>query len=136
MSKVKVGYIREAEDTCDIIQRIILGIKRYFNIINIEEKEGKKIYYLPIYKNTNISKYRIKKLSDKLDILLEKDGVSNIAISKYLESVGNLKIYLYCKNINILDGRYLFKCLIFDCIKYVLNRKKEKMELRRSFIIN
>lgn len=133
---MKVVYIRETEDTCDIIQRIILGMKKFFNIINIEEKEDKKIYYLPIFKNTKISKYRIKKLSDKLGTLLEKDGVSNIAVSKYLESVDNLKIYLYCKNINILDGRYLFKCLIFDCIQYVLNKRKKKMELRRSFIIN
>lgn len=133
---MKVVYIREAEDTCDIIQRIILVIKRFFNVINIKEKEGRKIYYLPIFKNTKINKYSIKKLSNKLGTLLKEDGVSNIVLSKYLESVDNLKMYLYCKNINILDGRYLFKCLIFDCIQYVLNKRKKKMEFRRSFIIN
>lgn len=130
---MKIGYIREAEDTCDIVKRVVLRIKRLFNIINIEEKEGKKIYYLPIFKSSKLSGYRIKRISYKLNALLEKDGINDIALSKYLETVNNLKVYLYCKNINILDGKYLFECLIYDCIQFILNKRKKKIELRRSF---
>lgn len=130
MNNVRIGYVRETKDTCDIVRRIILRIYRFFNVIKVEKKEEKTIYYLPVFKNSKFSKYRIKKITNKLNNLLEKEGINTVVISKYLEMLNDFKIYLYCKNINILDGRHLFKCLIYDCIKYVFNIRKKKMEFR------
>lgn len=132
MSKLKIGYVREAEETCDIVKNIILFLKRIFNIIKLEEKDGKRIYYLPIYKNTRVSKCRIKKIAQKLAVKIKLDNTNSIVLSNYLENLNDFKISLYSKNINILNGRYLFKCLILNCIEFIFKRKNIKTELRRS----
>ena len=107
MSVLKVCYIREKEDTCDFIKRIIIRIKRQFNIIDIAKNNGKLIYYLPIFNGTKLSKYRINKLSRRIVNNLENEGIKNIALSKYLETIPLLKSKLYCENINILDALLL-----------------------------
>ena len=127
---MKIIYIKETEETCDIIKRIILKIKRFFNSIKIEEIKNNTIYYLPVFKDSKASKYRIKKLANKINELLEKDGANTIVLSEYLNNNEIIKNYLYSQNINILDGRYLFKCLIHDCIKHILNIKRKKLESR------
>jgi len=133
---LEIIYIKETEETCDIVKRIIFKIKKILNIIKIEENSNNTIYYLPIFKNSEISKYRIKKLSNKINKLLEKNGSSNIVLSEYLYEKELLKNYLYSKNINILDGRYLFKCLTYKIIEYIFKIKNNPMEFRRSLITN
>lgn len=133
---MKIVYIREAEETCDIIKRIILKIKRFLNIINIENKSNNTIYYLPIFKDSKISKYRIKRLVCKVNNLLEKEGTNSIVLSEYLYNNVLLRNYLYSENINILDGRFLFKCLTYNIIKYIFKIKNKAMEFRRDFITN
>jgi len=124
---MKTIYIREVEETCDIIKRIIIKIEGVLNIIKVKNIDGKTIYYLPIFKDSKISKYRIKKLSNKIDKLLEKDGVSSIALSEYLDKNEIFKNYLYSHNINILDGRFLYKCLIHRIIEYICKIRNKKM---------
>lgn len=129
---MKIAYIRETKETCDIIKRILLNIKRIFNIVDMREEEGKKIYYLPIFTNTKTSKKKIKKISKKIIRDLEKYGVNNIVLSKHLETLQELKNEMYSENINILNGRYLFKCLTEEVIKYILKIKNE--DIRKSEI--
>lgn len=136
MSVLKVCYIREKEDTCDFIKRIIVRIKRLFNIIDIVKNNGKLIYYLPIFNGTKLTKYRINKLSMRIVNKLENEGIKNIALSKYLETIPLLKSKLYCKNVNILDGRLLFKCLSYELIEYILNIKNKKIQERRYNFIS
>lgn len=49
-------------------------------------------------------------------------------LSNYLEENEILKQKLYCQNINILDGRYLFYLLIPEIIEYILKRQKVKLQ--------
>ncbi len=133
---MKIIYIKEAEETCDIVKRIILKIKKYLNIIKVQSTNDNTIYYLPIFKNSKISKYRIKKLSNKINRLLEVDGSNNIVLSEYLNNNQLLKNYIYIENINILDGRYLFKCLTYKILEYIFKTKNIAMEFRRGFIAN
>lgn len=133
---MKIIYIREAEETCDIIKRIINRIKMFFYIIKVEIRNNNILYYIPIFKNNRISKYRIKKLSYRINKLLEKDGTSTIVLSGNLSNNQLLKNYLFSKNINILDGRYLFKCLIYEILEYIFKIKNKEIELRRSLYIN
>jgi len=128
-------YIKETEETCDIVKRIILRIKRFFNIIKVEKTNNKIICYLPFFKGNKIPNYRIKRLVNKINILLEAEGSSNIALSEYLDNNQLLKNYLYNENVNILDGRYLFKCLIYKILEYLFRIKNKEMEFRRSFIV-
>jgi len=103
---LKIIYIKETEETCDIIKRIILRIKKIFNFVKIENSDNNIIYYLPVFKDSKISKYRIKKLVNKVNTLLEKDNSNTIVLSEHLDKNQLLKNYLYAENINILDGRY------------------------------
>ena len=130
MIYLKIIFIKETEETCDIIRRIIIKIKKFLNIINVENKSNNIIYYLPIFKNSKFSKKSTKRLSLKINRFLEKQGANTIVLSEYLQDNELLKNYLYSENINILDGRYLFKCLTYNCIEYILNIRKKKMEFR------
>ena len=129
---LKIIYIKEYKETSNIKKRILLNIKKILNIIKIKNNT----YYLPIFKDTKLSKYRIKKITNKINRLLEKDGANSIAISEYLYSNQLFKNYLYSNNINILNGRYLFKCLTYQIIEYILKTKNKEMEFRRSFFFN
>lgn len=129
-------YIRETEEICDIVKRILLHIKRKLNIIKVDYKEDDKICYLPVFKETKLSKRRVKRISNKINSLLEKEGISNIVLSEYFDDNQLFKNCLYSKNINILDGRFLFKCLTYQIIEHVFKIKNKAMEFRRSFIAN
>lgn len=130
---MKIIYIKETEETCDIIKRIILRIKKIFNFVKIENSDNNIIYYLPVFKDSKISKYRIKKLVNKVNTLLEKDNSNTIVLSEHLDKNQLLKNYLYAENINILDGRYLFKCLTYNILEYIFRIKNKAMEFRRGF---
>lgn len=129
-------YIRETEETCGIIKRILIRIKRVLNVIKVEYNGYNKMYYLPILKGSRLSKYRIKKIANKINFLLERQGATNVVLSEYLGQNQLLKNFLYSKNINILNGRFLFKCLTYQVIEYIFKIKNEAMEFRRSFIAN
>ena len=130
---MKVIYIRENEEISNIVKKILLKIKKVFNIIKIKNDN---IYYLPILKSCNLSKYRIKKLSSKIYKLIEKNDTNCIVLSEYLNNNQLLKNYLYRENINILDGRYLFKSLSLKILEYIFKIKNKPIELRGSFFIS
>lgn len=134
---MNIIYIRETKETCDFIKRIVLRIKCFFNIIDIEKTGDKTIYNVPIFANQNINKYRTKRLFKQIVKKLEKAEVSNIVLSKFLHTVKYLKNNLYTENINILDGRYLFKCLSYEIIEYILKRQNKYIELSEiSILVN
>lgn len=127
---MKIIYIKEVEETCDIVRRIILRAKRFLNVIERKNIDEYTMYYLPIFRDSKLSKHRIKKLSNKINTLLEKDGSNTIVLSEYLDNNQLLKNYLYIENINILDGRYLFKCLTHKILEYIFRIKNKTMEFR------
>ena len=133
---MKIIYIKEVEETCDIVKRIIFKIKKFLNIIEGKNINDATVYYLPFFKSSKISKYRIKKLCNKIVKLLEKDESNTIVLSENLNNNKLLKNYLYSENINILDGRYLFKCLTHKTLEYIFNIKNKEIKLRRGFNIS
>jgi len=133
---LKVIYIQETKETCDIVKRLLLKIMKILNIIKKGVVNNKIIYYLPIFKDHKITKYKLKKFSNKISKMLEKDESNIIALSEYLSDNKLLKSYLFAKNINILDGRYLFKNLSERILEYIFKIKGKELELRRSFYFN
>lgn len=129
---LKIIYIKETQKTCDIIKEIILKIKYFFNKIDVKYEGNKIIYYLPVIQDKNINKNKIKKISKKIIKNLEKDSSNNVILSIYLNTLTELKNNLYSENINILDGRYLFKCLTKEAIEYILKIKDE--DIRKTEI--
>lgn len=105
------------------------------NILNkIEEKaDGNRIFLsLPIKKD-KIKEKKIKKLVKQM----QKYKIKTAILSENLYNIETLKNEIYSVNINILDGKYLFKLLIGEIIKYICkktNTSVEKMEI--SFLTN
>ena len=85
-----------------------------------------------------------RKKHDRFRNLSEVDFLVKIALENLNISINDItKVYLtkwnnlYRGNINILNGRYLFKCLTFEVIEYVLKRKKKDIKLSNiSILVN
>lgn len=93
--------------------------KKVFNRLEIEEFEKGKKYIIP-------------KLNEKVIEKLKKDNIKNVVIAKKdkhnIEFINNI----YSSNMNILNGRILFKHLIPEIIEYlskILETNKEDIEI-------
>lgn len=133
---LRICYIKETQETCDFVKRILIRIKRLFNIIEFCEDNKKTIIYLPMFKSNKIADKKMMKLAKKINKGLYDNDIENVVLSSYLEENDILKQKLYCQNINILDGRYLFYLLIPETIEYILKKQKKKIESRRNYFIN
>ena len=129
----KIIYIREMNKASSLKNKLLLNFRKIFNIIKTKDN----IYYLPIYKEDKFSEHKIKRLTKKINMLLERDASNTVALSIYLDKNQLLKNYLYSQNVNILDGRFLFKCLSYKLIEYILHIKNKEMEFEEvSMLIN
>lgn len=118
-----VFFIQEAKEE----NSIKLKLK---NILNKIELNGKFIT-LPINKKVSIKK------AVKLACKLEENNVRNVVLSKYLNNIQELKNEIHSNNINILEGRFLFKLLIKEIIEYICKKTGKKQEdLEISFLTN
>lgn len=107
---------------------------RINNILNkIEEKtdENKVFLSLPIKivgdtlkKTKEIQPKKIKKIVDKM----EKYRMKTAVLSESLYNIDKLKNELYSRNVNILNGKYLFKLLTEEIINYICKRTKKNIE--------
>ncbi len=125
---MKICYIKEMNETCDFVKRILIKIKKLFNIVEFSEDKGKTTIILPLFKSNIIKDKKIIKIAKKINRKLYDNNIENVVLSNYLEENEILKQKLYCQNINILDGRYLFYLLIPEIVDYILKRQKKKLE--------
>lgn len=125
---MKICYIKEMNETCDFVKRIVIKIKKIFNIVEFSEDNGKTTITLPLFKSNKIRNKKIIKIAKRINKKLYDNNIENVVLSNYLEENEILKQKLYCQNINILDGRYLFYLLIPEIIEYILKRQKVKLQ--------
>ena len=125
---LKVVFIEKAERRKYIFSKIEFFLNSCFNIIKIKTKQDSKVYYLYFPCNKEIGKNRAKRISYKIAKRLKEDESNTVVLSKSLYIINNLKTALYSNNINILDGRLLFKCLYNKVIDYILNLRGETIE--------
>lgn len=130
---LNICYIKETEETCDFVKRILVKIKRFFNIIELKKDNGKTIIVLPILKSSKIKNKKIIKISKRINKKLYDSNIENVVLSNILSNNILLKQKLYEQNINILNGRYLFNLLVPEVIEYILKRQKKKIENRRNY---
>lgn len=132
---MKICYIKEMNETCDFVKRILIKIKKLFNIVEFSEDKGKTTIILPLFKSNIIKDKKIIKIAKKINRKLYDNNIENVVLSNYLEENEILKQKLYCQNINILDGRYLFYLLIPEIVDYILKRQKKKLENGESTLL-
>ena len=107
---------------------VLNQIKKIFNIVEFSEDNGKTTITLPLFKSNRIRNKKIIKIAKRINKKLYDNNIENVVLSNYLEKNEILKQKLYCQNINILDGRYLFYLLIPEIIEYILKRQKVKLQ--------
>lgn len=125
---MNICYISETHETCDFVKRIVIKIKKIFNIVEFSEDNGKTTITLPLFKSNKIRNKKIIKIAKRINKKLYDNNIENVVLSNYLEENEILKQKLYCQNINILDGRYLFYLLIPEIIEHILKRQKVKLQ--------
>lgn len=105
-------YIKESSEK-SIIK---LKAKSFFNKLEQEEN----LIELPTKDNKKIGKRKVKKIIEKL----QQNNVRLVALSNSLNKQETLKNTMYSNDINILDGRYLFKILSLEIIEYICKASK------------
>lgn len=129
MIDLKIGYIREKEVTCDIVKQIIVRIERFFSIVKFEKINDKIFITLPITSRTKLNKYTTKRLAKAVLKKLYDNCIENVVLSKHLEDLSLFKNILYSENMNILDGKYLFKVISYNILQYIYEYKKEATDM-------
>ena len=99
-------------------------LDKMFSKIRVKEIEGKTILELPMKKDTKLSNKKARKIVESL----LKYNVKMVAISRELKDNEILKSELYSNNIKIIDGKYLFRLLMEQSIKYICTKSKRKLE--------
>lgn len=111
-----VGYIKTRQEK-NIIKKIL-------NKIEIEE-----------YENGN--KYTIPKFNKKLLEKLKEDNIKNIVVAKKDKENIEFLNNIHSNNMNIIDGRILFKHLIPEIIEYISNVCKiNKNDMQITILAN
>lgn len=98
--------------------KYIFNIKKTLN--KIEEKKDNNNIFLTLPINEETKSKKIKKIMNKI----EKYKIKTAVLSEMLYNIEVIRNYLYSRNINILDGKYIFNLLIEKIIKYICERSK------------
>lgn len=117
-------YFEEKKDFPNILKKIIFIYRKIFGkITKIQEEKG-EIWLIP----ENNKKFQ-KNILKNLDIY----HVKNVVLSKQLMF---LKNEIESKKVKILNGKWLYKYLIFNIIEFICKNKEENIEEQvLSFII-
>ena len=99
-----------------------------------------ELYDDKILINSNVKKMNLNKkikIVKKICKILAQNSVNTIILEKNLKKDEELRNLIYSKNIEIIDGKNLYKVLIIDFIKRVCEKNKMNLaELKISIIAN
>lgn len=107
-------YLQESNNKLNII----------FNRIKEKNIENKAVLELPIKADKKVKDKKIEGVIRKL----EKYNIKTVALSEKLYEVEKFRKALQARNINIIDGTYLFKLLVEDIIYYICRDSKMNVE--------
>ncbi len=105
-------------------------IERLFDIVKVEENK----IIIPAGKKQlkKIDKYVKKTIK-----ILDKSNSQKVVLSKKIKQQEVYMNYLNAHNYIIVDGKWLFKMLVFEVIEYVIDKKfKEKKDVSISILTN
>ena len=98
-------------------------IAKFFSIVKLENNN----IILPI-SQINMNEKMEYKLAVKTKMILDKTNSKKIVLSKLVKKQISYVNYLHSYNYEIVDGRWLFKMLIFDVLEYLIKRLEIKEE--------
>ncbi len=118
--------IGEENKKLNFFSNKIYKLKNKFVRLKEEKIENGEIVFLP-----NLERYTYEKLSRCLMI----KGITKVCVSDVLLKNKDFLNFLNYNNIEILDGRWLFRHMSFDIVKYICNSKKEKINYQEISIL-
>lgn len=108
-------------------------IARFFNLVEIVNDR----IILPIEEEETIDEKKIKILTKKIIKILDKTNCRTIILSKYLKENKEFLENLKNKDLNIIDGKWLFLILSEKVLDYVARKKDlKKEETNVSILVN
>ena len=112
------------------IKKIWAGLKIKFGKFNLEDN----ILILPINKNKKVSNKKLQKIMKRI---VKSNAVKCVVLSKELNLNDEFKCLLNSFNIDILDGRFLFRFVVFYVIDFVLEKRNKKIQdIELSLLLN
>ena len=105
----------------------IYKFKYKFIKLKEEKIENGELVFLP-----NLEKYTYEKLLKYFNI----KGITKVCISDDLMNNKKFIDFLKRSNVEILDGKWLFKHMSFDIVKYICNQKKEKINYQEVSVLS
>lgn len=129
---MNIFYIKEFTSSNEFLNKPVWSfpncIKKLWASLKIrcgkfDEKDN--IITLPVSEPSLFSLKKSEKLVKKM---IKKYECKTVVLSKNLNSNEIFKNILNSHNVNILDGRYLFRFLVFDMIDDVLNKKGKMVQ--------
>ena len=138
---MSIFYIKDIKNIEDIlsekekkmskfVKKLLAGVKIKFGKF---AKNG-NIIVLPMKENQIVSDKKIKKI---IENMLKKNICKTVVLNKNLNGNEELKNVLNSHNVNILDGRYLFRFLIFNIVDFILEKQSKKIQdIGLSVMIN
>ena len=106
------------------MKKMIFQIKAIFGKFFVKKIQNGQLIVLP-----SMSKHLKRNLLNFLKIY----SIKTVCISKELEE----NHFLEDADLNILNGKWLYKYLIFNYVKYIADQKEERLqELEISFLVN
>jgi hypothetical protein len=102
-----------------ILRKFLITLKKKCGQVRKEKFLGKEIVTI-----FNTNKYTLKKLSKVFKV----DVTKNVCICDELEKDTNFLEFLKEKNLNIIDGRWFLKFVLFDIINYICKQTGKKIE--------
>ena len=129
IARNKEDFILNGEEKYPkFIKKILCFFRKFTGQVLEVEIEGKNIVV--------ISKIN-KKTYKKLDKIFKIDVTKNICISEYFYENKEFLNYLKSKNLNIINGRWLFKYLVFYISKFICNKLNLNSEMQEiSLLVN
>ena len=127
-------YVRENDKPSKLYQFFI----NMFNKIKVEgyQIEIPKISQLNSMSEKKRNK-KVKKIADEIAKIVEKSGSREIVLTKKLKQEEMLKNNLYSKNIDIINGEFLFSILAQESIQYMIDRLKiDEKDIKIAVLVN
>ena len=105
-------------------------IEEWFKIVKLKNNR----IILPNQKEDNIKTDEI--LAKKTKNILDKTASKKIILSKNIHKKNGYINYLYSYNYDIVDGKWLFKILLYDVLEYIIMKENlDKEETQISIMI-
>lgn len=129
----KVGYIRYNDRMYQKFREKLLNIIRKILIkVIIEYVENGIIILIPKYKwfnKLNYSKFIKTRIINQINKYISCNNIEYVVFEKRLQFMEK-----QFDNINILNGKYLMKNMVFQILEYVLKIKNKNIKLENIYI--